>query len=120
MTENNKKDCCEIFQYDKAKVDQLRDTLKDEGFTRVTSIFKALADETRIKIAYMLCLEEKLCVCDVATIIGASTATTSHHLRLLKNNGVAKSRKEGKLVFYSIDDEHVKQLVMNAIEHTRH
>ncbi|WP_336867358.1 metalloregulator ArsR/SmtB family transcription factor, partial [Peribacillus frigoritolerans] len=74
----------------------------------VAKIFKALSDDTRIKIAYSLSLEDELCVCDVANIVGATTATTSHHLRLLKNLGLANYRKEGKLVYYSLDDEHVK------------
>ena len=62
----------------------------------------------RVKIAYVLSLEGELCVCDVANIIESSTATASHHLRLLKNLGIAKYRKEGKVVYYSLDDEHVK------------
>ena len=64
-------------------------------------------------------LEGELCVCDVANIIESSTATASHHLRLLKNLGIAKYRKEGKLVYYSLDDEHVKQLVEKAFLHQR-
>lgn len=60
----------------------------------------ALSDDTRIKIAYALSLEDELCVCDVANIVGATTTTTSHHLRLLKNLGLANYRKEGKLVYY--------------------
>ncbi len=77
----------------------------------VAKVFKALSDDTRVKIAYVLSLEGELCVCDVANIIESSTATASHHLRLLKNLGIAKYRKEGKVVYYSLDDEHVKQLV---------
>src|SRR5690625_7966084 len=76
----------------------------------VAKVFKALSDDTRVKIAYVLSLEGELCVCDVANIIESSTATASHHLRLLKNLGIATYRKEGKLVYYSLDDEHVKQL----------
>jgi DNA-binding transcriptional ArsR family regulator len=57
-----------------------------------------------MKIAYILCQEEEVCVCDVANVIGSTMATTSHHLRLLRNMGFAKSRKEGKLVFYSLQD----------------
>ncbi|OLO28522.1 transcriptional regulator [Alkalihalophilus pseudofirmus] len=112
-----KADQCEIFQYDREKVDRLSKLVEAEPFDLTAKIFKALADETRLKIAYLLASEEELCVCDIATIIGASTATASHHLRLLKNIGLAKFRKEGKLVFYSLDDNHVKQLILNGIEH---
>lgn len=111
------KDQCEVFQYDKEKVELLTKTINLDIIMSATKIFKALADDTRLKIAYLLCQEEELCVCDVATIIGATTATASHHLRHLRNVGLAKYRKEGKLVFYSLDDEHVKELIMNAMEH---
>ncbi|NBJ67930.1 ArsR family transcriptional regulator [Roseburia sp. 1XD42-34] len=85
----------------------------------VEQIFKALADATRLKIAYALTLERELCVCDIANIIGATKATASHHLRLLRNMGLAKHRKEGKLVFYSLEDEHVHQLVTIATVHAK-
>ncbi|MBO0993229.1 winged helix-turn-helix transcriptional regulator [Bacillus sp. SD088] len=80
-------------------------------------LFKALADATRLKVAYALTLENELCVCDVAEIIGSTTATASHHLRYLRNMGLAKYRKEGKLVYYSLQDEHVRQIVNIAIVH---
>ncbi|MEB1808649.1 MAG: metalloregulator ArsR/SmtB family transcription factor [Bacillaceae bacterium] len=112
-----KGDQCEVFQYDSEKVDRLTTLMKEEPFDVTAKIFKALADETRLKIAFLLASEEELCVCDIATIIGSSTATASHHLRLLKNIGLAKFRKEGKLVFYSLDDDHVKQLILNGMEH---
>jgi DNA-binding transcriptional ArsR family regulator len=71
-----------------------------------------------LKVAYALVQKDELCVCDVANIIDSSLATASHHLRLHRNMGLAKYRKEGKLVFYSFDDEHIKQLVRLAFEHT--
>lgn len=83
----------------------------------MTVIFKALADETRLKIAYALTIQEQLCVCDVAAIIQSSTATASHHLRYLKDIDLAKSEKRGKLVYYRLADEHVSQLVKIAYEH---
>ncbi|WP_199615218.1 ArsR/SmtB family transcription factor [Paenibacillus alkalitolerans] len=110
-------DTCEIFCYDEAKVNRLKKQLWDDSTEYMAKIFKALADDTRAKIAYSLCLEEELCVCDVANVIGTTVANVSHHLRLLKNLGLAKYRKSGKLVFYSLDDEHVKQLILLAMEH---
>ncbi|MHA6482773.1 ArsR/SmtB family transcription factor [Paenibacillus sp. strain BS8-2] len=115
----SKKDCCEILCFDEAKVNRVRNDLEKQDTTTVASMFKVLADDTRMKIAYSLCIEEELCVCDAANIIGSSIATASHHLRLLKHMGLATSRKEGKLVFYSLDDEHVKQLVMLAMAHRK-
>lgn len=81
-------------------------------------LFKALADETRAQIALALSLEE-LCVCDVAALMGVTEATASHHLRLLRNMGLAKYRKAGKQVFYSLEDEHVVGLLRLALDHFR-
>ncbi|GGK20106.1 transcriptional regulator [Caldalkalibacillus thermarum] len=113
------KDQCEIFCYDEEKVNRLKQRMVTKDIQEMALIFKALADETRMKIAYALSQEDELCVCDVAHIIGSSTATASHHLRLLRHMGLAKYRKEGKLVFYSLDDDHVKQLIRIAHEHSR-
>ena len=112
-------DVCEISCVDdNEKTTRVQDQLKKNGhILEVTKLFKALSDETRMKIAYALTLEEELCVCDVANIVGATTATASHHLRHLKSLGLAKFRKEGKLAYYSLDDDHVKQLIHIAFEH---
>lgn len=96
-----------------------KNELLQQNPLEVAKIFKALSDDTRIKIAYALSLEDELCVCDVANIVGATTATTSHHLRLLENLGLAKYRKEGKLVYYSLDDDHVKQLIKVAFAYQK-
>lgn len=85
--------------------------------SKVAQLFKALADETRLKITYALTIEKALCVCDVAEIIGSSVATASHHLRYLKELGLAKSYREGKQMFYSLQDDHVRQIVTVAYEH---
>ncbi|CAA7601721.1 HTH ArsR-type DNA-binding domain protein [Acididesulfobacillus acetoxydans] len=86
----------------------------------VTPIFKALADETRVKIIYALLQEPDLCVCDVALITSLTAAAASHHLRLLKNMGLARSRREGKSVHYSLSDEHVRLILEKALEHSAH
>ncbi len=117
---NQTSDLCEIFCYDEEKVHRLKDEVSKQDTVGVAKIFKALADDTRIKIAYALAQEGELCVCDIATIVGCSMATASHHVRLLRNQGLAKHRKEGKLVFYSLDDEHVIQLIELAFIHQSH
>jgi len=114
---NLTKDVCEVTCIDEEKVVRTKNKLIEQNPLEVAKVFKALSDDTRIKIAYALSLEDELCVCDVANIVGSTTATASHHLRLLKNIGLAKYRKEGKLVFYSLDDEHVKQLILVAFTH---
>jgi DNA-binding transcriptional ArsR family regulator len=112
-------DRCEIYCYDKEKVERVQTLLQTVNPVNTAKLFKALADPTRLKIAYALVQEGELCVCDVANIIEASLATASHHLRLLRNMGLAKYRKEGKLVFYSLDDDHVRQLVEIAFLHQK-
>jgi DNA-binding transcriptional ArsR family regulator len=111
------RDICEITCVDEEKTIRVQPLIEKANINGVTKIFKALSDETRMKIAYALTLEDELCVCDVATIVGATTATASHHLRHLKTLGLAKYRKEGKLAYYSLDDDHVKQLIHIAFEH---
>ncbi|ACZ42052.1 metalloregulator ArsR/SmtB family transcription factor [Thermobaculum terrenum] len=115
----SKKDTCEIYCYDEEKVNRIQGELQKEDISSVVLLFKALADENRAKIAYSLCQDEELCVCDIANIIGASVATTSHHLRTLYKQGIVKYRKEGKLAFYSLDDDHIKQLIMIALVHDK-
>ncbi|AMQ22083.1 cadmium efflux system accessory protein [Anoxybacillus sp. B7M1] len=115
----SKKDTCEIYCYDEEKVNRIQGELQKEDISSVVLLFKALADENRAKIAYSLCQDEELCVCDIANIIGASVATTSHHLRTLYKQGIVKYRKEGKLAFYSLDDDHIKQLIMIALVHEK-
>ncbi|MGG6432399.1 ArsR/SmtB family transcription factor [Anoxybacillus sp. D401a] len=115
----SKKDTCEIYCYDEEKVNRIQGELQKEDISSVVQLFKALADENRAKIVYSLCQDEELCVCDIANIIGASVATTSHHLRTLYKQGIVKYRKEGKLAFYSLDDDHIKQLIMIALVHDK-
>lgn len=111
------RDICEVSCVDSDKTTRLQPLVEKRNTFEVTKLFKALSDETRMKIAYALTLEDELCVCDVANVVGATTATASHHLRHLKSIGLAKYRKEGKLVYYSLDDDHVKQLIHIAFEH---
>ncbi|MGG3907524.1 ArsR/SmtB family transcription factor [Geobacillus stearothermophilus] len=115
----SKKETCEIYCYDEEKVNRIQGELQKEDISSVVLLFKALADENRAKIVYSLCQDKELCVCDIANIIGASVATTSHHLRTLYKQGIVKYRKEGKLAFYSLDDDHIKQLIMIALVHEK-
>ncbi|MFC0272146.1 ArsR/SmtB family transcription factor [Metabacillus herbersteinensis] len=112
-------DVCEVVCVDAEKVSRVKSEIETIQTQEVAKIFKALSDDTRVKIAYSLLQEYELCVCDVANIVKCTTATASHHLRLLRNLGLAKYRKEGKLVYYSLDDDHVKQLISIAFAHQK-
>lgn len=85
----------------------------------LSEIFKALCDTTRIKILYALSINE-LCVCDIAEIIEMSQSAVSHQLRVLRTMRLVKYRKEGKSVYYSLNDQHVVDLFNQGLEHIRH
>lgn len=109
-------DVCEVLCFDPEKVARLKHEIQDtQG---LALLFKALADDTRVQIALALSKEE-LCVCDVAALMGVTEATASHHLRLLRNMGLAKYRRQGKMVFYSLDDDHVVRIIQQALTHFR-
>lgn len=111
------KETCEVTKVNVKTVETVRAKMPE--LSKVAKFLKALADETRLKITFALTIEERLCVCDVAAILGTSTATASHHLRYLKEHGLAKSAREGKLVYYSLADDHVYQIVKIAYEHSK-
>lgn len=111
------REICEVTKVHPEVVENVQNQLAD--LSEVANLFKALADETRLNIAYALTIEEEMCVCDIAAVIGSSTATASHHLRYLRERGLAKSQKKGKQVYYSLSDSHVYQLVTIAHEHAK-
>ena len=82
-------------------------------------VFGALADPTRLRIVAALASRE-LCVCDLAATLGLSESAISHQLRVLRNLGLARARREGRLVYYTLDDEHVSTLFAQALEHVGH
>lgn len=106
---------CQVNLVNEKTVNRLKPQVEQiDGASRV---FKALADDTRLKIVYALA-ETELCVCDVAELIGGSKATASYHLRLLHHLGMAKYRKEGKLVYYRLTDPRIGDLVREVLKHT--
>jgi cadmium efflux system accessory protein len=109
------KDTCEIYCYDEEKVNRIQGNLQTVDISSVAQMLKAIADKNRVKITYALCQDDELCVCDIANIIGVTVANASHHLRTLHKQGIVKFRKEGKLAFYSLDDEHIRQIMMSAL-----
>ena len=109
------KDICEIKIVHEDVVKRVQSMLPN--LSGMGQIFKALADETRLKIVYSLTLEEEMCVCDVAAVINSSDATASHHLRYLRDHSLAKSKRKGRMVYYSLADNHVHQLVKIAYNH---
>lgn len=106
---------CNIMHIDKVK--EVKEKIpKDEIIFDVAELFKVFGDSTRIKIICAL-IEAELCVCDIANITGSTVSAISHQLRILKQAKLVKYRKEGKIVYYSLDDEHVKQIYEKGCEH---
>ncbi len=88
----------------------------EETLNRLAELFRVFGDGTRIRILYAL-LEEEVCVCDLAQLLGMTQSAISHQLRILKQARLIKSRREGKTVFYSLADSHVATLLQQGTEH---
>ena len=93
--------------------------ISDINVQRLASFFKVLGDETRVRIICALA-EGEMCVSDISEILNVSQSAVSHQLKLLKIEGHVKSRRDGKNIYYSIDDEHVLDIIEKAISHIRH
>lgn len=88
----------------------------DEILYDLAELFKVFGDSTRIKILYSL-FETELCVYDIARLLNLSQSSVSHQLRILKTSKLVKFRREGKSVFYSLDDEHVRSIISMGMDH---
>ena len=88
----------------------------EETLSRLSELFKVFGDATRIRILYVL-FEEEVCVCDIANLLGMTQSAVSHQLRILKQARLIRSRRDGKTVFYSLADDHVRTLLSNGTEH---
>ena len=91
----------------------------DELIYKATEIFSSLADSTRFKILAALAVTE-LCVCDLVELCSVSQSAVSHQLRLLRDRGLVRARREGQRAVYTLDDEHVHLLIRVGIEHAGH
>jgi ArsR family transcriptional regulator, lead/cadmium/zinc/bismuth-responsive transcriptional repressor len=92
--------------------------LEEESFLKISNNFKVLGDPTRIRILYALAQRE-LCVCDLAAVLAMSQSAISHQLRLMRNMNMVKFRKDGKMAYYSLADEHVVKFVEMGVEHAK-
>ena len=99
------------------KVEEIKKTMPDDELIYdLAEFFKVFADSTRMKIIYAL-MEDELCVGDIAEIVRTTQSAISHQLRILKQSKLVKYRKDGKTVYYSLDDEHIYEIVMKGREH---
>lgn len=111
--EKSRGDLCEVF-CPTCRTEELKDKLLEVA--GLSEIFKALGDETRTRILYLLAHQE-LCVCDLAAILDMSLPAVSHHLRLLRTMRLVKNRRDGKMVYYSLSDDHILHIIREAQDH---
>lgn len=102
------------------KVEKTIQDLPDaEDIIQVADIFKSLSDPSRLKIVMAL-RNQELCVCEIAAVCQQSDSAVSHQLRLLRSQKIVRNRRDGKIVYYSLDDEHVISLISQSLDHVQH
>ena len=117
MTESTEVERCEYVHVHEDIVSQVNRNMPDEEILYdLAELFKIFGDSTRIKILYVL-FESEMCVCDIAQLLGMSQSAISHQLRALKQSKLVKYRREGKTVFYSLSDSHVRTILDQGMEH---
>jgi len=106
---------CEIIHEDIVK--KVKDTFpKDEMIFDLADFYKIFGDTTRVKILYALDKSE-LCVCDISALLEMTVSAVSHQLKILRDSNLVKTRREGKVVYYSLADEHVQEIIECGMEH---
>lgn len=114
---NEELECCEVSEVHGELLEKVRSTLPAEDkLYDLAELFKVFGDSTRIRILFVL-FEADVCVCDLAEALNMTASAISHQLKILKNSRLVKSRREGKSVFYSLADDHVRTIVRQGMEH---
>ena len=121
MTDNkkneNEKICCDAECVHEQLLKIVNDTMPDETeLYDLSELFKVFGDSTRIRILFVL-FEAEVCVCDLAKVLNMTQSAISHQLRILKQNKLVKSRREGKSIFYSLADGHVRTIISQGLDH---
>lgn len=99
--------------------DTIKKMPEEDTFNKIAEFFKILGDTTRSKIIFALDNNE-MCVCDIANVLSMSKSSISHQLGTLRRSGIVKCRRQGKEVYYMLDDEHVKEVFEIAQKHIEH
>lgn len=117
MIEKNDFDRCDCSMIHEEIVNMVKSKMPlEENLYDLAELFKVFGDTTRIKILWALD-EAEMCVCDIAALLGMTQSAISHQLRILKQVRLVKNRKDGKVVYYSLDDAHVKQIFEQGLVH---
>src|SRR2546427_3352126 len=119
MVTKTLEDSCDVFHLEAAKVSALKRTLLgDSSVIALAETFKVLGDMTRVRILDALSRSE-LCVCDIARLLGLTESAVSHQLRLLRGMRLVRARRAGRMVFYSLDDQHIVGLFRQGLDHVQ-
>lgn len=114
-------DACSAKVVDAERVKQVKGRLLDlDEAGRLADLFKLLGDPTRARLLFALLEAGELCVCDLAETVEVPESSVSHALRLLRTAGVVRNRREGRMIYYSLEDAHVRLLLDLSLEHLRH
>jgi len=114
---NQEAECCEHAEIHEDLLALVQRGMPDvDKLYDLADLFKIFGDSTRIRILFVL-FESEVCVCDLAEALDMTQSAISHQLRILKQNKLVKSRREGKSVFYSLADDHVRTIVGQGLEH---
>ena len=113
-------DACPERSVDQDRVSHVKSRVDPEEATQLADIFKLLGDRTRVRLLSVLLEAGELCVCDLAEAVETPETSVSHALRLLRTAGIVKNRRGGRMVYYSLADNHVRLLLDLSLEHLRH
>lgn len=117
MTKQNEVEQCEFICIHEDVVKDVQEQMpSEEKLIDLADFFKVFGDTTRIKILYVL-FQSEMCVCDIANLLNMTQSAISHQLRTLKQMQLVKFRREGKTVFYSLSDSHIKTIINQGMEH---
>lgn len=117
MVDINGIECCDEYCTHGDVIHAVQPQLpEDEKLYDLAELFKIFGDSTRIRILYVL-FEAEMCVCDIAEVLNMTQSAISHQLRLLKQAKLVKYRRDGKTVYYSLADEHVRTIIGQGMEH---
>ncbi len=112
-------DICETYEIHEDRIHSAEaHKLSDDELYRLSELFKVFGDTTRLRILYVL-FETEVCVCDLALMLQMTQPAISHQLKILRQAGLIKSRREGKSVFYSLADSHVSTMISQGVDHIR-
>ena len=117
MEKNIEMECCETTEVHEELLEIVNEKMPpEETLYNLAELYKVFGDSTRIRILFVL-FEAEVCVCDLARALSMTQSAISHQIRILKQNKLVKNRREGKSIFYSLADDHVRTIIAQGLDH---